>query len=620
MTVYNSRKLFYKNPFGAVEAGTEITFRIVTPPNLFICSASLMVETPQGSVDAVTMEFEAGSPEGNRFTCRYTPQTSGCCYYEFFLSTEQGDRFIHCGENGQGKFNNAPNRKKFQLTVYNQWFYTPDSWKGGILYQIFPDRFAFSGIFHPGVPADRKLRSDWGATPVFLPDEHGEIRNDDYFCGDLEGIRQKLGYIQQLGVTSIYLNPIFEAHSNHRYNTADYRKVDPLLGNEDDFARLCADAEKHGIRIILDGVFSHTGSDSIYFNRNKRYGDGGAYNTPESPYFRWYRFQNYPTQYDSWWGIDTLPAVDELYPDYLSFICGEGGVIDYWMNLGASGFRLDVADELPDGFIDQVRKAVKRHGEDKLLIGEVWEDASNKISYGVKRRYLLGDQLDSVMNYPFKDAVLSYVKSGFGSIFKNNIMTIVENYPKPALDVAMNSLSTHDTARALTVLSFYNYEGKDRTWQAAQALSPRHYLEAVEKLKLAMALQFFLPGIPCIYYGDEAGMQGFTDPFNRGCYPWGHPHADLLDFTRKLSAMRKKSRAVAKGTLRFLHCSDRHCAILRQDGEAYTLLLVNRDSSEWNYTLPEEFRKGEALAGTLHGAHLHVPAIGFAVLNKATEK
>lgn len=620
MTVYNSRKLFYKNPFGAVEAGTEITFRIVTPPDLFICSASLMVETPQGSVDAVTMEFEAGSPEGNRFVCRYTPQAVGCSYYEFFLSTEQGDRFIHCGENGRGKFNDAPKRKKFQLTVYSKSFYTPNEWKGGVFYQIFPDRFFFSGRFHPGVPADRKLRSDWGATPVFLPDEHGEIRNDDYFCGDLEGIRQKLDYIEQLGVTAIYLNPIFEAHSNHRYNTADYRKIDPLLGNEEDFTRLCGEAKQRGIRIILDGVFSHTGSDSIYFNRSKRYGEGGAYNTPDSPYYHWYHFQSYPSQYDSWWGIDTLPAVNELHPSYLDFICGEGGVIDYWMELGASGFRLDVADELPDGFIDQVRKAVKRHGEDKLLIGEVWEDASNKISYGVKRRYLLGEQLDSVMNYPFKDAVLSYIKSGFGTIFKNNIMTIVENYPKPALDVAMNSLSTHDTARALTVLSFYNYEGKGRTWQAAQALSPLHYLEAVEKLKLAMALQFFLPGIPCIYYGDEAGMQGFTDPFNRGCYPWGHPHTDLLDFTRKLSGMRKKSRAAAKGTLRFLHCSDRHCAIVRQDGKAYTLLLVNRDSSEWSYTLPEEFRDGEALAGTLQGAHLHVPAIGFAVLNKATEK
>ena len=198
--------------------------------------------------------------------------------------------------------------------------------------------------------------------------------------------------------------------SNHRYNTADYRKIDPLLGTEEDFINLCREAKKRGIRIILDGVFSHTGSDSIYFNKNSRYNSAGAFNTPESPYKNWFQFLKYPDVYKSWWGFTSLPELDKNNPDYINFICGEDGILRHWLRLGASGYRLDVADELPDSFIARVREAVKAEGEENLLIGEVWEDASNKLAYGVRRKYFLGDELDSVMNYPFKEAILDLLR------------------------------------------------------------------------------------------------------------------------------------------------------------------------------------------------------------------
>ena len=372
-----------------------------------------------------------------------------------------------------------------------------------------------------------------------------------------------------MGVDFIYLNPIFEAHSNHRYNTADYTKIDPLLGGEGDFARLCREAAALGIRVLLDGVFSHTGSDSVYFNQARRYPLDGAVNRPDSPYRSWYHFTRYPDQYDAWWGVKTLPETVETDPSFLEFITGEGGVIAQWMEKGASGFRLDVADELPDPALDRIAQRIKAFGPDKIVLGEVWEDASNKVSYSQRRRYLLGGQLDSVMNYPFRTAILEFLRLGDGAGFFRRVMEIAEHYPPSVLHSLMNPLSTHDTLRALTCLGgelpgrpqdaqyggdgeggedgglppiqpgdIYA-QGRDREWQAARMHpSSRQYLEGVTRLRLAMVLQYLLPGVPSIYYGDEAGMWGYNDPFNRCCYPWGGEDRPLVDFVRRLGAFR----------------------------------------------------------------------------------
>jgi glycosidase len=419
----------------------------------------------------------------------------------------------------------------------------------------------------------------------------------DYFQGDLKGIEEKLDYLESLGVTAIYLNPIFEAHSNHRYNTADYNKIDPLLGTNEDFESLAAAAKRRGIAIILDGVFSHTGSDSVYFNKEKRYGDGGAYNDRNSPFSPWYRFHEFPHRYDAWWGFLTLPNVNETEPSYLDFICGERGVLRQWLARGAAGFRLDVADELPDEVLDALHDSVKSYDPDAAIIGEVWEDASNKESYGVRRRYLLGKQLDSVMNYPFMNAVLDYIRHGSHQAFYGTVMQVLENYPAPAIQALMNSLSTHDTARAITVLAGEELGHHDRLWQEQHHyLRPDQFERGKRLFMLASILQFGLPGIPCVYYGDEAGLAGYKDPFNRVCYPWGHENHDLIDFIRALGQIRKEHPIFADAAFIPLAFTRDLCAFLRRGEEKAILFAVNRSATPQPLALPADFPPSDVLA------------------------
>ena len=372
----------------------------------------------------------------------------------------------------------------------------------------------------------------------------------DYYGGDFAGIQQKLPYLRDLGVTCIYLNPIFEAHANHRYNTADYLKADPLLGTNEEFSALCAAAAKEGIRIILDGVFSHTGSDSRYFNREGRYGPGGAYRDRSSPYRSWYDFDSgYPCGYRSWWGFETLPEVQEESPSYVEFICGKGGVIDTWLNLGASGFRLDVADELPDDFIEKIRAAVKSHGEDKLLLGEVWEDATTKEAFGRRRTYLRGHGLDAVMNYPFRSATLDYLHGADVTAVADALMQICEHYPAPALNCAMNFLSTHDTERAITAIAGEPCNGHDRYWQSKRVIPSGQMDEAIRRELLGYAMIFTLPGVPCVYYGDETGMGGMLDPFDRAPFTMGA--RPLMDWYASLGRIRNSHEALSTGSVAF---------------------------------------------------------------------
>ncbi len=549
--VYQSWDPGYKSVFGAVEQETEIRFTIRIPENLGETYVGFVVCRDGGEDFYVQMfpENSSGGGDGRAYTAAYRFDQPGIYWYYFKLCTSKGDLFVKKDFGSTGTLCRGEEVSRFQQTVYEHGYTTPEHLKGGVFYQIFPDRFCYSGRRHPDVPGDRILRSDWGGQPFYQPDAQGRVLNNDYFCGDLEGIRQKLGYLKELGVTCLYLNPVFEAHSNHRYNVADYRRIDPLLGSNEEFKALCAEAKAMGIGVVLDGVFSHTGSDSVYFNKEGRYPSLGAYNSPDSPYYSWYKFTHYPDAYHSWWGFTTLPETDECNPGFYDFICGSQGVVEYWLGMGATGFRLDVADELPDKMLDGLRQAVKAHSKEAILIGEVWEDASNKESYGQRRRYLIGRQLDSVMNYPFRNAILDFARGGDVPCFVNRVMSIVENYPKPALDVLLNSLSTHDTARAITELAGESCEGHDRNWQSQRALTLDQYALGKQRLKLAMALQYLLPGLPCVYYGDEAGMQGYKDPFNRGCFPWGHEDQELLAFTKKLGSLRASRKCLQKGTL-----------------------------------------------------------------------
>ncbi|MBQ4626029.1 MAG: glycoside hydrolase family 13 protein, partial [Clostridia bacterium] len=386
----------------------------------------------------------------------------------------------------------------------------------------------------------------------------------------------------------IYLNPVFQAQSNHRYDTADYEKTDSLLGSEKDFSSLCKKAKEKGIEIVLDGVFSHTGSDSKYFNKNGNYGCDGAYNSKSSPYYGWYRFKNYPDEYDCWWGVDILPEIDEENDDYIEYIAGENGILRKWIRAGAKGWRLDVADELPDKFLDSLRNAVKAEDSEGYILGEVWEDASNKISYGARRRYLLGQQLDSVMNYPFADALIAFATDGRAEGFNDRIAEICENYPKDAVDCLMNHIGTHDTCRVLNRLATLGKYRSSHLERYSGGLSDEERERGRRLLRLISSMQFTLPGVPCIYYGDEAGIEGGEDPFNRGCYPWGKEDKELIEHYKFLGRLRKEHGAFAQGE--FIPVSAAlGCVAYERKGENERIMTVaNRNSHSIVYILPEE--------------------------------
>jgi glycosidase len=550
----------------------------------------------------LAMRFQEGDYRANIYSCVFKGEEPQVWFYHFELKGRAGLQLVTRGPDGRSTLSGGDD---WQLTVYDSAMKAPAAFGNGIMYQIFPDRFYCGGKNKENVPADRILRSDWGGQPHWRPNEEGKVLNNDYFGGDLNGIEEKLPYLASLGVTCLYLNPIFEAHSNHRYNTADYKRIDPLLGTEEDFRSLCGAARKLGISVILDGVFSHTGSDSVYFNKEGRYhnGCGGAWRDRGSPYFPWFRFSNWPAKYECWWDFPTLPNVDELNPGYSEFICGEEGVLRHWLGQGAMGFRLDVADELPDEFLDALHGSVKGHDPDAAVIGEVWEDASNKISYGVRRRYLLGGQMDSVMNYPFKEALLRYMRYGGGESLYHIISEILENYPMPVISSLMNSLSTHDTPRAITALGGDPAEGRDRSWQSSRDRLPEEqYWQGRHLFALCSILQFGLPGVPCVYYGDEAGMCGYKDPFNRGCYPWEKEDGGLVSFIGTLGKIRTDYPIFLKAEFLPLTFSDDVVSFIRSDGETFVLFAVNRGRDEKALLLPEGF-SADAKPLALYGGY-----------------
>ena len=601
MDIYNSWSREYKSIFGAIKTTENCKFRIRLPKDLQMDTKPVMVIFRNGFKERfLTMQEVNSTSEYIEFQTDYTPKLMGVHYYYFSIMQNGIRKYIkrqgaNIGAIGEGDL--------FQLTVSDSEAKSPEFIKGGMFYQIFPDRFYNSKKPKECVPTDRVIREDWGGTPLYRPDENGHVWNNDYFGGDLQGIIEKLDYIKSLGVTCIYLNPIFEAHENHRYNTANYMNVDPQLGTNEDFKELCEKAKELGISIILDGVFNHTGADSVYFNRNKRYDIDGAYNSKESPYYPWYSFIEYPNVYESWWGIDTLPNVNEDNKAFSDYICGENGVLKYWLSLGAAGYRLDVADELPDQFLDKLNRCVKKVSKENLIIGEVWEDASNKESYGVKRRYLLGQQLDSVMNYPFKDAIISYMMGGKGHIFKDWVMTILENYPKHSIDCLMNFLSTHDIGRAITAFGGESANDKNKDWQAEHYLNHGQYEYGKCIFKLAMVLQFFLPGVPCIYYGDEVGLQGYGDPFNRRCFPWGNEDTDLLEYVRYISSTRHSLKEYLTGHCKFISCEDNFVAFLRynKDESKCLLIIMNKGDYDINFDLEKAIDKKFTLHKNVKG-------------------
>jgi len=594
--LHDSHSGFFRNPFGAAPSGEKIVLRFMIKDadeqtgeawqsewteqaewevylhlNKEIAGRNHEVElkmAPEAwsgsGVDADAAWSGSGasrrSPQppvrsGDRvFRLEILAPEKPCLLWYYFIIRSRNGTFYYGNSPGNtgGPGAYYPHQPpSYQITVYKNDLKIPAWYQKSIMYQIFPDRF-FNGnedgkIFN--AKKNSLLHAHWNNSPLYIRElPSGKVLRWDFFGGNLEGVRKKLAYLKNLGVTLIYFNPVFEASSNHRYDTADYHKIDPMLGDNELFRRLCREAKNLGMNIILDGVFSHTGSDSIYFNKMGNYPSLGAYQSEDSPYRNWYRFSEYPDSYDSWWGIDTLPNVNELEPSYLEHIMtGENSVLKYWIEAGIKGWRLDVADELPPEFLKKLHAETKKQDPEAILIGEVWEDASNKMSYGERRDYLLGEELDGVINYPLRTIILDFVR-GWKSAPEVHLelMSLYENYPLQHFYSTMNLLGGHDVPRVITALG-----------EGLAGDIPPHEKKALvmKRLKMATLWQLTFPGVPCIYYGDEAGLEGGTDPYNRGPYPWGREDAEIMHWYRSLIALRNHYDVLSSGSWRTLHAS-----------------------------------------------------------------
>ena len=591
--IHNSQSAEYRSPLGAVPTGGVVRLGLSVAAEEQP-KAAYVRWWEDGAEKLEAMSLLRRSGEAYFYTLvRQLPAQPALLWYQFRVVADGGEVIYANNRDalgGLGEIAASAAAPSFQITVYQRGYHTPEWFKDSIVYQIFPDRFY--GVHPDGsIPKKREdyiIHDDWYAPLAFNrhPYEDGPACND-FYGGNLDGIRARLPYLAELGVSAVYLNPVFEAYSNHKYDTGDYKKIDPMFGTEADFQRLCAEAADCGIRVILDGVFSHTGADSVYFNKYGSYGaDSGAYRDPASPYRSWYQFTDYPA-YNSWWGCSNLPNVNEMEPSYLDYILrSDDAVVKKWLRSGASGWRLDVADELPDAFIAMLRAAVKSVKPDAVIIGEVWEDASNKEAYGKTREYLLGHELDSVMNYPFQDAALAYLRGETGAEqFSRRMQSILENYPPEAAYALLNIAGTHDTMRLKSALGGMEEDcGSARLTSAAEET-------ATARVKLMAFLQMTFFGVPCIYYGDEAGMQGGRDPYNRGTYPWRAVDPELREWYRALARLRNRTPCLRRGSFTPLYAAGDVYVYARQirDGcdalgnrasDGFALCAVNRGAAE----------------------------------------
>ncbi len=588
---HHSRRKFYRYPQGAVATGEKIRMRISVSSFEIPNEVSLFVDDKK-----IPMYFVAEIANNRIYECYIDVPNEPCLlWYYFKVTADSQTKYFSNNDNllgGLGKMTNEKPDKLYQITVYHKNFKTPDWMKNAIVYQIFPDRF-----FASKDTVCHGIKREWGDEPYYTAEQFGgEYLSNDFFGGNFYGIKEKIPYLKELGINTIYFNPVFKSSSNHRYDTSDYENIDDNLGGNKAFDEFIEEAKKEGISVILDGVFSHTGADSKYFNKYGNFDEKGAYQSKDSKYFGWYNFENFPDKYDCWWGFDTLPNVNEVNPDYLDYILrNKDSIVKRWIKKGVMGWRLDVADELPDEFIKELRKAVKEENKDTMIIGEVWEDASNKVSYGVQRAFLWGGELDSVMNYVFRDAVMDYLTNKTNAeVFLKKLLSMKENYPKEAFYSALNLISGHDIARALTVLSGApDFRLLSREEQAKYSISESDKELAKKRLELAVLLQMTFPGTPSVYYGDEAGLFGYADPFNRRCFPWGNEDKNLTEIHKKFIALRKKYKSLMTGDFEnLLYLNNTVCYMRdivggkdvfgKSKNDECIIIMINSDACEYS--------------------------------------
>lgn len=608
---------------GAFPCGSMLTIRALVPRALGICDVVLRIARDGEEAHDLPFRFCDTKAAEDTYTLSLdtaalcAPKTCGLFYYEYrFL---RGADTLVSDTVDQVEFRlSEHSATKFHLLIHPSDYTVPDWFGGGTMYHIFLDRF-YRGEGRVESHKDARLESDWNnGVPQYASRPGEPLKNNVFFGGNLWGVIEKLDYLSALGVTVLYLSPIFQAYSNHRYDTGDYETVDALLGGDEAFDRLIEKAHARGMRVILDGVFNHTGDDSKYFNRRGTYPEAGAYQSQSSPYYPWYTFYRFPDSYECWWNIEILPRLNHRNEACRRYFTGRDGIVRNWLLRGADGWRLDVADELSDPFLEELRQTVKTSTDGNgIIIGEVWENAAEKIAYGKRREYFLGKQLDSVMNYPFRTAVLSLIKDRDAQRFCHTLIELYASYPLAVSNSLMNVLGTHDTARILTELgeAGNDWEELSNDALACRRLSSEQRSLALQRLKLASALQFTVFGVPSVYYGDEAGMEGYRDPFCRRPFPWGKEDRDLIDHYRALGRLRQNNRVLKDGRFRFLEREDRYF-VYERASETERLLVYANVGEARRVRLPADAEN--ALTGTALEQEVRLASDGFLIVKTRT--
>ena len=658
---------YYRSPFGAVKTNSAVNFKFRT--DLLDVSSVFMkiykynpqTNTTDPPVELPLTFLENRTENGTTYdvySLNYNaPATPSIIYYKFrivdgtaqaFYSDAYTDDHDNLGQGGDGTASPGEPFPAFQLTVYDSEFVTPAWLHNAAVYQIFPDRFRNGDItndwcrsgnttgcpsLYGGSPMDNIIQTIWN-TQMVDPRATGNNNafSAQFYGGDLNGIEQKLSYIQSLGFNTLYLNPVFKARSNHGYDADDYLAIAPQLGGDAAFDSLIAAANKRGMKVILDGVWNHMSQDSEYFDYYSRSPVLGACESTASVYRSWFNFYNTDapcdfTDYEGWFGFGGLPVFNEN-DDVKNFFyrTPTTNVTQFWYNRGASGWRFDVATDLSHQWWNEYRGFAKIYKNDGPLIGEIFSDAS---------QYLAGDQLDSVMNYRFRKNLLGFAR-GFDwedndnnggnkivglapSQFNRAMMAIREDYPMPAQLAMLNLIDSHDTNRAL-----YTLKNSFETTS-----------EAKQRLKLAAIFQFTYIGAPMVYYGDEAAINAPSlanngsglaedDPYNRAPYPWsdeagnqniyGPADQDMIGFYTILGVLRNNYSALRTGDFAALLMGDitasesdnNTYAFARSDKNNSILIVMNNGSNSNTATIPvgNYFADGTELTDGLSGSGL----------------
>lgn len=619
---------------GAFPQGAVLTLTALVPRKLAVGAVVMRLSRDTAAVGEEGLDasprdlpFSFVSTDGRTDIYRLTLDTAAICeggapalfYYEYIFPRGMDTLFSDSTDNVNYTLTHHSARQ-FRLLTYDPAFRTPEHFGGGVMYHVFVDRFA-RGAGETSYRPDAELHSEWdGEEPRYAATRGGDVKNNDYFGGNLWGVAEKLPYLRSLGVTVLYLSPIFEAASNHKYDTSDYSRVDPAFGGDGALRALLDAAHANGMRVVLDGVFNHTGNDSVYFDAFGKY--GGAAVNPASPYRQWFYFtknEDGTEDYASWWGIRILPKLNLREPSCREYLVGEGGIVDRYTAAGVDGWRLDVADELPDEFLDELRATVHRRNPQAFIVGEVWENAADKISYSRRRRYFRGGQLDSVMNYPLRTALIAYAQTGSSAPLAAVLTELWSSYPPPVCAVLMNLIGTHDTERILTFLG--DPEGtlamqavrENRTLSESR-LSAAQRRRGRALLRVVSAIQFTVFGFPCVYYGDETGAEGLGDPFCRRPMNWTAPDEELLAHYRRLGAIRAEHSAFDGGDFRLTRAEGGYIEYVRENETEKITVAANLGEKSVHTSLPGAGT--ELLSGRRTRGSIRVPPCGVVIVKE----